>query len=137
MYNIGEIKLKKFTDGRGDLTPVEGKQDIPFEIKRVYYLYNVGAGIERGKHSHRKLHQVLVCLNGSVCIKVENTLETKSVLLDDPCKGMYIGPLVWREMYDFSDDAVLLVFASEYYDENDYIRDYDEFLVEAGELFHE
>ncbi|MEG2542981.1 MAG: FdtA/QdtA family cupin domain-containing protein [Christensenellaceae bacterium] len=135
MYNVGQIKLKKITDGRGNLTPIEGKKDIPFEIKRVYYLTNVAHEIKRGKHSHKQLHQVLVCLNGSVKIKVDNTVEAQEYVLDNSCNALYIGPLVWREMYDFSENAVLLVLASEYYDENDYIREYDEFMIKAKELF--
>ena len=137
MYNIGSLKFKKITDGRGDLTPIEGKADIPFEIKRIYYLTNVKEDILRGKHSHKALHQVLICVNGSVTIKVDNTKETQEFVLNNPREGLYIGPHVWREMYRFSEGAVLLVLASERYDESDYIRDYEEFTQKAKVLFDE
>ena len=135
MFNVGEIKLKKITDGRGSLTPVEGGRDIPFDIRRVYYLTDVDSGIERGKHCHKNLHQVLICVSGSLKVKADNTVQQEIFELNDSCNGLYIGPLVWREMYDFSENAVLLVFASEVYDESDYIRDYAEFEKKARMFF--
>ncbi|AGY76817.1 sugar 3,4-ketoisomerase [Clostridium autoethanogenum] len=135
MYNTSLLKFKDITDKYGHLTPVEGKIDIPFEIKRVYYITRVQDGITRGFHSHKKLHQVLICLNGSVKIRLKNPENEEIVELKDPSVGLYIGPMIWREMFDFTEDSVLLVLASEYYNENDYIRNYDFYLEEAKKIF--
>lgn len=135
MYNCSLIKFKDIIDKYGHLTPIESKLDIPFEIKRIYYITNVEQGVIRGFHSHRKLHQVLICLNGSVKIKTKNPNEEEINELNDPSIGLYIGPYVWREMFDFSEGSVLLVLASEYYDEDDYIRNYDFYLDEAMRIY--
>lgn len=135
MYNTGLIKFKNIEDKYGSLTPIEGKIDIPFEIKRVYYITKVGPEVTRGFHSHRKLHQILICLNGTVKIRLKNPDNEKVVELKDPTVGLYIGPYVWREMFDFSEGCVLLALASEYYDEDDYIRNYDFYLEEAKKRY--
>jgi len=131
MYNTTLIKFKDITDKCGHLTPIEGKIDIPFEIKRIYYITRVAQGVTRGFHSHRKLHQTLICLNGSVKIRTKNPNEEEIIELNDPSVGLYIGPYVWREMFDFTEGSVLLVLASDYYNEDDYIRNYDLYLEEA------
>ena len=132
MFNSGLLKFRKLdsktNESWGALTPIESKGDIPFEIKRIYYIYNVNDNQVRGKHSHKKLHQVLICLNGSVDVKLENYFGSETYTLNDPTLGLYVGPDNWREMFNFTNDAVLLVLASEHYDEDDYIRDYDTFL---------
>lgn len=115
-------------DERGQLVALEELTDIPFGIKRIYYIYDTLAGVRRGFHSHRNLQQILVCVHGSCKIHLDNGYETEEVLLNKPTEGLYIGHDMWREMYDFSPDAVLLVLASEHYDELDYIRNYDAFL---------
>lgn len=139
MYNCSLIKFRKITSssdgGFGCLTPIQYPDNIPFEIKRIYYIYNVDKDAIRGHHSHNKLHQVLIPIKGSVKIKVKHHYGENEYLLDDPSTGLYIGPNIWREMYDFSEDAVLLVLASDVYDENDYIRDYDQFLLNNERLF--
>ena len=135
MYNCSLLKFKEITDKYGFLTPIEEKVDIPFEIKRVYYITRVEQGIARGFHSHRKLHQVLICLNGSMKVKLKNPEEEDIIELSKPSVGLYIGPYVWREMYDFTEGSVLLVLASEYYDEDDYIRNYDFYLEEAKKRY--
>lgn len=135
MYNCSLLKFKDITDKYGHLTAIEGKINIPFKIKRVYYITKVEKGVTRGFHAHRKLHQVLICLNGSVKIKLVSPNEEKAVELNDPSVGLYIGPFIWREMYDFTGGSVLLVLASQYYDENDYIRNYDFYLKEAKRIF--
>ncbi|SES84693.1 WxcM-like, C-terminal [Natronincola peptidivorans] len=112
----------------GYLTPVEENKEIPFLIKRVYYIYNVPEEIERGFHAHRKLEQVLICMNGSVDIKVDNGYEQEIIRLNDPAKGLYIGPHTWREMLSFDASTVLVVLASQTYDESDYIRNYSDFI---------
>lgn len=121
-------------DDRGQLIALEEMKDIPFRIKRVYYMFDTKEGVRRGLHSHRTLQQILVCVSGECKVLLDNGSERKIVLLNKPYEGLYIGPDMWREMYDFSDDAVLMVFASEYYDESDYIRDYQEFLHSVGEI---
>lgn len=126
-----ELKTYRFRsngDDRGQLVALEELKNIPFYIKRVYYIYNTIAGVTRGKHAHRKLQQILICVSGSCRIRLDDGYEKKEILLDDPTLGLYISNDTWREMYDFTPDAVLLVLASEYYNVDDYIRDYDEFL---------
>lgn len=112
----------------GFLLPVEQNCDVPFTIKRIYYLYDVPLNIRRGYHAHKKLEQVLICLKGKVKIQVYDGNVEKVIVLDKPTKGLYIGPFVWHEMFDF-EDAVLLVIASDFYSESDYIRDYKQFLI--------
>ena len=116
-------------DERGQLVALEEFKDIPFAIKRVYYMYDTGNGVVRGHHAHKNLEQILVCIHGSCKIKLDNGSESKIVHLERPYEGVYVANNMWREMFDFSEEAVLLVLASDLYDENDYIRDYDEFLT--------
>lgn len=122
-------------DDRGQLVALEEFNDIPFQIKRVYYIYDTAPGVIRGFHAHKNLQQILICIHGSCKIKLDNGCEKKIVPLEKPYEGLYVSSNMWREMYDFSSDAVLLVLASELYDEADYIRDYHEFLqyVAKGE----
>ena len=129
MKNCRIIDLKKIGNSDvGFLTALEGDREIPFDIKRIYYVYTVPKEIKRGFHAHKRLEQILICMSGSVKIKVDNGNEKRIFELSNPSKGLYIGPGIWREMYDFDKSAVLLVLASEYYNEEDYIRDYEEFL---------
>lgn len=115
-------------DDRGQLVAVETMKDIPFEVKRVYYIYDTLPGVRRGFHAHRQLEQILICVHGSCRIHLDSGTDTAEVLLDKPNEGLYISNDMWREMYDFSDGAVLLVLASNHYDESDYIRSYDAFM---------
>ena len=115
-------------DARGQLVALEESKDIPFKIKRVYYMYDTTEGVTRGYHAHKNLQQVLICVNGSCKIRLDNGSEKETIILDTPNEGLYVSNNMWREMYDFSSDAVLMVLASELYDESDYIRDYDAFL---------
>lgn len=116
-------------DDRGQLVALEEFKDIPFKIKRVYYMYDTGKGVHRGFHAHKSLEQILICIHGSCKILLDNGQEKKIVFLEKPYEGLYIANNIWREMFDFSADAVLLVLASDLYNEEDYIRDYDEFLA--------
>ncbi|MBQ7516467.1 MAG: WxcM-like domain-containing protein [Schwartzia sp.] len=120
-------------DERGMLVALEEFNDIPFRVKRVYYMYDTKAGVVRGNHAHKSLEQILVCIHGKCKIRLDNGREKKVVNLEKPYEGLYVANNMWREMFDFSPDAVLLVLASEPYDEKDYIRDYDEFLKIAGQ----
>lgn len=115
-------------DERGHLVALEEFKDIPFQVKRIYYMYDTKDGVTRGFHAHRTLQQILVCIHGSCKIKLDNGSEQKVVPLERPYEGLYVGPGLWREMFDFSEDAVLVVLASEHYYEEDYIRDYDQFI---------
>lgn len=137
MKNVKLLQYKDYTDKYGHLTPLEGNGDIPFKIKRVYYISKVKSDVRRGFHSHIDLEQVLICVNGSVKILTKTPYEEQIIELNDQTKGLYIGPMIWREMYDFSDQAVLLVLASKHYNEQDYIREYDEYERIAIDYFRE
>ena len=125
------IDLLRIGDELGSLVAIEANQDIPFDVKRVYYMLNVQAGCARGFHAHRKLKQLAVCVSGSCRILLDDGKNKESVVLDSPAKGLLIGDLVWREMHDFTSDCVLLVLASGHYDESDYIHDYNDFIREV------
>ena len=122
------IKFKVHGDHNGKLIALEKNDDFPFDIKRVYYIFDSSKDVIRGKHAHKNLQQVLICVNGSCVVDLDNGIEKTSVVLDNPYTGLYIKNNIWREMRDFSEDCVLLVLASDYYNEADYIRNYDEFL---------
>lgn len=127
------MKIKTYTfaphgDDRGQLVAIEAMKDLPFEVKRVYYIYDTLTDVRRGFHAHKNLQQVLLCVNGSCKIHLDDGTDTAEVTLDKPNEGLYIANNMWREMYDFSPGAVLLVLASQYYDESDYIRNYEDFL---------
>lgn len=115
-------------DERGQLVSLEERKDIPFKIKRVYFMYDTKTDVVRGHHAHKKLKQILFCVHGSCKVLLDNGKEKKIVPLEKPYEGLYIASDMWREMFDFSEDAVLMVLASELYDESDYIRDYDAFI---------
>lgn len=124
------IKLIDFPllgDDRGSLVALEGHQLIPFNIQRVYYIFNTQEGISRGFHAHKKLKQVAVCVTGRCRMVLDNGKQREEVWLDSATKGILIEDMIWREMHDFSVNCVLLVLASEHYDESDYIREYDQF----------
>ncbi len=123
------IDLPVISDRRGDLTFVEGRNHVPFDIARVYYLYNVPVDSERGGHAHRQLQQVVFALSGSFCIRIDDGHATSEHWLRDPRKGLLINRLIWREMDSFSQGAVCMVLASHAYDESDYIRDHADFLA--------
>lgn len=120
-------------DERGQLVAIEQLKDIPFKIERVYYLYETRDGVRRGFHAHKELEQILVCVHGSCKILLDDGNNKRDVVLNKPNEGLYIPNNIWREMYDFSSDAVLLVLASNLYNENDYIRNYDEFISYINE----
>lgn len=129
--NIEFIQFQKLGDDRGSLVAVEEDHNVPFNIKRVYYVYGTKSGVSRGFHAHKKLQQVAVCVSGWCRMTLDDGTERKDIWLDSPDKGLLINKMTWREMHDFSQDCVLLVLADALYDEADYIRNYDEFLAEA------
>ena len=121
------VDIRKYTDNRGYLSVIEGGDDIPFEIKRIYYLYMVPEAA-RGAHAHKQLQQLLVATSGSVDITLDDGKEKKTFHLDRPWKGLLVVPGLWRDLDNFSGGTVLLCLASEHYEAEDYIRDYNEFL---------
>ena len=130
-----EIKifdLPKITDPRGNLTVAEGLDIVPFEIKRAYWVYDVPGGGSRGGHAHKRLHQFVIAVSGSFHVTLDNGFERQTVLLNHPYQGLLIDTGIWRTLDDFSSGAVCLVLASEHYDEDDYIYDYDEFPKYVG-----
>ena len=118
---VDQICLDEHGDDRGDLVAIEEGNGIPFQMNRVYYIYNTSANVTRGKHAHKDLHQVLLCINGSCDILVDNGRERRTVHLDTPSKGIYIHSFVWREMSNFAPNTVLLAIVDKKYDINDYV----------------
>lgn len=137
MKNVKIVNFHVIEDIRGKMIPIEYPKQLEFPLKRIYYIYDVGENERRGFHSHNDLEQVLIAVSGSVKVLVKTPYEEENFELNDPSKGLYIGPMIWREMYDFSEDAVLLVLASHEYDEKDYIRNYDEYEKIAQKYFKE
>lgn len=131
---IRELQFLQHGDSRGQLIALESNSNfVPFDIKRIYYIFDTTPGVVRGNHAHRELKQILICISGACTIVCEMPDGSKSEhRLDWPNKGLAIEGLVWRQMKEFSKDAVLLVLASEHYEEADYIRSYEDFLKEAG-----
>lgn len=127
MQKIKMVEFKDYGDERGQLVVIEGGNTIPFDIKRVFYIYKTVEGTVRGKHANIDSEFVLINVQGSCKIMFDDGKNKDFVLLDRPNFGIYLNKMVWKEMYDFSEDSVLLVLASEYYNENEYVRDYDEF----------
>ena len=127
MSLIQLINFPSLGDDRGSLVALESQQSIPFDIKRVYYIFGTQQGVARGFHAHKQLKQVAVCVTGRCRMVLDDGNQREEVWLDSATKGILIEEMVWREMHDFSEDCVLLVLASEHYDESDYIRDYTEF----------
>jgi hypothetical protein len=125
------LELPKVHDPRGNLTFVEGGRQIPFDIKRVYYLYDVPGGSERGGHAHLALHQFVIAMSGSFDIVLDDGFDKRRIHLNRSYLGLYIPPMTWRELDNFSSGSVCMVLASEYFDEGDYMRDYSEFMCKV------
>ena len=125
------IELPKVTDPRGNLTFVEENRQVPFQIKRVYYLYDVPGGAVRAGHAHKSLHQFVIAIAGSFDIALDDGVEQKQIHLDRSYYGLYIAPMTWREINNFSSGSVCVVLASDFYDESDYFRSYEDFLNAA------
>ncbi len=125
------LELKPIVDARGHLCVIEGAQQVPFEIKRVYYLYDVPTNSTRGGHAHRKLHQMLIAVSGRFDVVLDDGRECRRVSLSRPDQGLLIPTMLWRELERFSYNGICLVLASEHYDEADYFREYEAFQREA------
>lgn len=125
------IELPRINDHRGNLTFIESGRHIPFEIKRSYYLYDVPGGAARAGHGHKALHQLMIAMSGSFDITLDDGFEKKAISLNRSYNGLYIPPMMWRDLDNFSSGAVCMVLASAFYDEGDYFRNYDDFLRAA------
>lgn len=135
---IERIRLQKHGDTRGMLIALEENRNVPFVIRRVYYIFATQGDVHRGKHAHRHLHQLAVAVRGSVTFLLDDGSGPTEVVLNDPSQGLMLGRMVWRELYDFSEDCVLMVLADQIYDQSDYITDYTDFLREIkGSMYLE
>jgi dTDP-4-dehydrorhamnose 3,5-epimerase-like enzyme len=122
------VDLPKITDPRGNLTFIEGGRHVPFQIQRVYYLYDTPGGAERGGHAHKELHQLIVAMSGSFDVILNDGRKKKRFHLNRSYYGLYVCPMIWRELDNFSSGSVCMVLASNFYDESDYYRDFQKFL---------
>lgn len=129
VYDCNIIHLPKIESVSGSITPIEGMKDVPFDIKRIYYLYDVPGGADRGGHAHRKLHQLIVAASGSFDIIIDDGNIRRNIQLNRPYFGLYLKPGIWRDISNFSSGAICLVLASDFYDASEYIRDYSEFVA--------
>jgi len=128
IYDCHLVDLPKITDPRGNLTFIEAGRHVPFEIQRVYYLYDVPGGATRGGHAHKALHQLIVAMSGSFDVVLDDGREKRRFHLNRSYFGLYVCPMIWRELDNFSSGSVCMVLASNHYDEGDYYRDYSEFI---------
>lgn len=126
--NIELINLPRFTDPRGNLSVVEENINVPFEIKRVFFTYDVPGGESRADHANKTLIEFIVAVSGSFTVSLDDGKEKKKILLNKPYQGLLVNPMIWRKLEDFSSGAVALVICSDHYNEEDYIREYDEYL---------
>ena len=126
------LTLPRINDPRGNLTYIEAGRHISFDIKRVYYLYDVPGGAERGGHAHKALHQLIIAMSGSFDIHIDDGFEKKTIHMNRSYSGLYVCPMIWREIDNFSSGAVCMVLASDFYDEEDYYRDYGKFIADAN-----
>lgn len=127
VYNCNVIELPKIHNRAGNITVIENMKSVPYDVKRVYYLYDVPGGVERGGHAHKELQQFIIAVSGAFDVLLDDGTNKKIVHLDLPFYGLHIIPGIWRELLNFSAGAICLVLASEKYVENDYIRNYNEF----------
>lgn len=134
--NVKILPLQPHGDERGSLVALEEGKNIPFQVKRVYYMFNTKGGVRRGFHAHKTLKQVAIAVRGSCRFLLDDGQERVEVMLDNPAQGLVIESFMWREMYDFSEDCVLMVLADQLYDESDYIRDYSQFIEVANKNVH-
>jgi hypothetical protein len=132
LADVRMLRLPRITDPRGNLTFVEGRTHVPFDVARVYTIYSVPGGEKRGGHAYRTLHELVIALSGSFDVVVSDGREERRHFLSRGYEGLYVPAMIWRQMENFSTNGVALVLASGHYDESDYFRDYDAFRTEAG-----
>ncbi|MBC3303290.1 WxcM-like domain-containing protein [Pseudomonas sp. SWRI18] len=128
MSLVDLVDLQVLGDERGQLVVLEAQKNVPFDIKRVYFLMGTAPSVSRGYHAHKALQQTAICVSGQCRMLMDDGLNSEQVILNSSCKAIFIDKMIWHEMHDFTSDCVLLVLASDYYDEQDYIRNYSEFL---------
>ena len=136
-FHVGRCKIIEFpriNEPRGNLTFVEASRHIPFDIRRVYYLYNVPGDAQRGGHAHKALHQLIIAMSGSFDIHLDDGYAKKTIHLNRSYNGLYVCPMIWREIDNFSSGTVCMVLASDYYDESDYYREYDLFIDDVKQV---
>jgi len=131
------IDFQQSGDDRGELVVLEEGKQIPFAVKRIYYMFGTGKGVKRGAHAHKRISQIAIPITGSCTMLLDNGVEKKEVLLNDRTKGLLLENFIWREMYNFSKDCVLLLLASELYDESEYVRNYNDFLALSKKMIKE
>lgn len=134
VFDCSLLELPKIENRLGNITPVENSKEIPFEIKRIFYLYDIPGGKDRGAHAHKECHQFLIAASGSFEVQLDDGYVKKTVLLNQPYRGLHIPPGIWASEVNFSSGAICLVLASHEYDESDYIRDYEEFKSLTGNI---
>ena len=127
VFNCSVVELKSLKNRSGNITPIENHVDIPFEVKRVFYLYDIPGGENRGAHAHKECHQFIIAASGSFEVQMDDGKVKKTVMLNQPFRGLHIPPGIWASEVNFSSGAICLVMASHNYNENDYIRDYKEY----------
>jgi dTDP-4-dehydrorhamnose 3,5-epimerase-like enzyme len=132
MSLITLLDFKSLGDERGSLIAIENCRNIPFDIKRIYYAFGTNSGESRGFHAHKDLRQVAICVSGSCRFVMDDGNNKQEIVLDNPMQGLIVDRMQWHEMYDFSEGCILLVLASDIYNESDYIRDYSKFLEEVN-----
>ncbi len=128
VFDCAILELPRINNRSGNITAIQNKEEIPFDIKRIFYLYDIPGGESRGAHAHKECHQFLVAASGSFEVQLDDGKVKKTVMLNQPFRGIHIPPGIWASEVNFSSGAICLVLASNLYDENDYIRDYNEFL---------
>jgi dTDP-4-dehydrorhamnose 3,5-epimerase-like enzyme len=129
---ITMVPLQDYSDDRGFLVALEDQKDVPFAIRRIYYIFGTKESVQRGFHAHKKLTQLVIAVRGECTFVLDDGKQRKEVLLNNPAQGLLVESMMWREMHNFSEDCVLMVLADSHYDESDYIRDYDQFLDNAN-----
>ncbi|MDN3643777.1 FdtA/QdtA family cupin domain-containing protein [Lutimonas halocynthiae] len=127
VHDCSIFELSRIQNRAGNITPVQNNQDIPFEVKRIFYLYDIPGGIDRGAHAHKECHQFLIAASGSFEVQLDDGKVKKTIMLNQPYRGLHIPPGIWASEVNFSSGAICLVLASHIYNENDYIRNYNEF----------
>lgn len=122
------VALQDYSDDRGFLVALEDQKEVPFAIRRIYYIFGTKESVQRGFHAHQNLTQLVVAVRGKCTFVLDDGMERQEIVLNNPAQGMLIESMIWREMHDFSEDCVLMVLADSHYDESDYIRNYDSFI---------
>lgn len=125
---IKTVQLQDYSDDRGSLIALEDQKNVPFQIRRIYYIFNTKDAVSRGFHAHKNLTQMVIAIRGSCRFVLDDGSKRSEIVMNNPAQGVLVESLMWREMHEFSDDCILMVLASSHYDESDYIRNYEQFI---------